>query len=58
MKVSEIEMPAMREVLLQMPAGSKWEVTLPADKAYGADPRTPFPPNVAVQFEIKLISVK
>lgn len=57
-KVSEIEMPAMREVLLQMPAGSKWEVTLPADKAYGADPRTPFPPNVAVQFEVKLISVK
>lgn len=57
-KVSEIEMPAMREVLQQMPAGSKWEVTLPSDKAYGADPRTPFPPNVAVQFEIKLISVK
>ncbi|MEI2455874.1 FKBP-type peptidyl-prolyl cis-trans isomerase N-terminal domain-containing protein [Lysobacter firmicutimachus] len=57
-KVSEIEMAAMREVLLQMPTGSKWEVTLPADKAYGADPRTPFPPNVAVQFEIKLVSVK
>ncbi|AWV06886.1 FKBP-type peptidyl-prolyl cis-trans isomerase N-terminal domain-containing protein [Marilutibacter maris] len=57
-KVSEIEMPAMREVLLQMPAGAKWEVTLPPEKAYGADPRTPFPPNVAVQFEIKLVSVK
>ena len=57
-KVSEIEMAAMREVLQQMPAGSKWEVTLPSDKAYGADPRTPFPPNVAVQFEIKLVSVK
>ena len=57
-KVSEIEMPAMREVLLQMPAGSKWEVTLPPEQAYGADPRTPFPPNVAVQFEIKLVSVK
>jgi peptidylprolyl isomerase len=57
-KLSEIEMPAMREVLLQMPAGSKWEVTLPPEKAYGADPRTPFPPNVAVQFEIKLTSVK
>ncbi len=34
------------------------EVTLPPDQAYGADPRTPFPPNVAVQFEIKLVSVK
>lgn len=57
-KVSEVEMPAMREVLLQMPAGSKWEVTLPSDKAYGADPRNGVPPNMAVQFEIKLVSVK
>ncbi len=57
-KDSAVEMAAMREVLLQMPAGSKWEVALPPDKAYGADPRTGFPPNVAVVFEIKLISVK
>ncbi|MBD9367609.1 FKBP-type peptidyl-prolyl cis-trans isomerase N-terminal domain-containing protein [Xanthomonas sp. XNM01] len=57
-KVSEVEMAAMRDVLLQMPAGSKWEVALPPEKAYGADPRTPFPPNVAVVFEIKLVSVK
>ena len=57
-KLSEVEMAAMREVLLQMPAGSKWEVALPPDKAYGADPRTGFPPNVAVVFEIKLVSVK
>lgn len=57
-KVSEVEMAAMRDVLLLMPAGSKWEVALPPEKAYGADPRTPFPPNVAVVFEIKLVSVK
>ena len=57
-KVSQIEMPAMREVLQQMPAGSKWEVVLPPDKAFGADPRTGFPPNVAVTFELKLVSVK
>jgi peptidylprolyl isomerase len=41
-----------------MPTGSKWEITLPADKAYGADPRTEFPPNLAVTFEVKLVSVK
>ena len=57
-KVSEVEMAAMREVLLLMPAGSKWEVALPPDKAYGADPRLPFPPNVAVVFEIKLVAIK
>ena len=58
MPLSQVEMKAMRDTLLQMPAGSKWEVTLPPEQAYGADPRTPFPPNVAVQFEIKLVSVK
>jgi peptidylprolyl isomerase len=58
MKLSQIEMAAMREVLLQMPAGAKWEVVLPSEKAYGADPRTGFPPNVAVQFDVKLVSVK
>ena len=57
-KVSEIEMPAIREVLAMMPQGSKWEITLPPEKAFGNDPRSPFPPNVAVQFEIKLTSVK
>ncbi len=58
MKLSQIEMPAMREVLLQMPAGSKWEIVLPSDKAYGADPRSGYPPNVAVQFDVKLLGVK
>lgn len=57
-KLSEIEMPAIREVLAMMPAGSKWEIVLPPEKAFGNDPRSPFPPNVAVQFEIKLASVK
>ncbi len=57
-KLSDVEMQAMREVLLQMPAGSKWEITLSPDKAFGADPRTGFPPNVAVQYEVKLVSVK
>lgn len=57
-KLSEVDMQAMREVLQQMPAGSKWEVVLPPEKAFGADPRSGFPPNVAVAFEVKLLSVK
>jgi peptidylprolyl isomerase len=57
-KVSEIEMPAIREVLALMPQGSKWEITLPPEKAFGNDPRSPFPPNVAVVFEVKVVSVK
>lgn len=57
-QVSQVEMPAMREVLTQMGEGAKWEVVLPPDRAYGADPRTGFPPNVAVQFEVRLVDVK
>jgi len=57
-KLSEIEMPAIRDALMQMPQGSKWEITLAPEKAFGADPRSPFPPNVAVVFEVKLLSVK
>lgn len=56
--VNQVEMPAMREVLTQMQAGAKWEVVLPPDRAYGADPRTGFPPNVAVMFEVRLVAVK
>lgn len=58
MKLSEVQMQAMRDALAQMPAGSKWEIALSPDKAYGADPRTGFPPNVAVVFEVTLVSVK
>ena len=57
-KVSEIKMQGMRDVLTQMPAGAKWEIFLPSEKAYGNDPRSEFPPNLAVVFEIKLVSVK
>ena len=57
-KVSEIEMQAMRDVITQMPMGSKWEVVLPPEKAFGADPRSGFQPNVAVAFEIKLVNVQ
>ena len=57
-KVSEIEMPAIRQVLTMMPQGSRWEITLPPEKAFGSDPRSPFPPNVAVVFEVKVVSVK
>jgi peptidylprolyl isomerase len=57
-KMSEVEMRGMREALQQMPAGSKWEIVLPPDQGFGSDPRSPFPPNVAVVFDVKLDNVK
>jgi peptidylprolyl isomerase len=56
MKLSQIDMPAMREALTQMPTGSKWEIVVPS--AWGADLRSRMPPNVAAVFEVKLLSVK
>ncbi|GAA3922532.1 FKBP-type peptidyl-prolyl cis-trans isomerase N-terminal domain-containing protein [Luteimonas lutimaris] len=58
MKVSEIPLVGLREALMQMPAGSRWEVVLPADKAYGNTPQSPIGPNQAVVFDVQLVSVK
>ena len=55
-KVSEIPLVGLRDALLQMPAGARWEVVLPADKAYGNTPQSPVGPNQAVVFDVKLIS--
>ena len=59
-KMSELgqEMAGVREALLQMPAGSRWEIFVPASKAYGDSPRSPVGPNQALVFEVKLVSVK
>lgn len=58
MKVSQIPLTGLREALTMMPAGSRWEVVLPADKAYGNTPQSPIGPNQAVVFDVKLVSVK
>jgi peptidylprolyl isomerase len=56
MKVSQIDMPGMREALMQMPSGSKWEIVVPS--AWGNDMRSQMPPNAVAVFEVKLLSVK
>lgn len=58
MKVSQIPLVGLREALTMMPTGSRWEVVLPADKAYGNTPQSPIGPNQAVVFDVKLVSVK
>ncbi|KTC81398.1 FKBP-type peptidyl-prolyl cis-trans isomerase [Legionella brunensis] len=57
-KVSQV-IPGWTEALQLMPAGSTWEVYVPADLAYG--PRSvggPIGPNETLIFKIHLISVK
>ncbi|NLB13887.1 MAG: FKBP-type peptidyl-prolyl cis-trans isomerase, partial [Gammaproteobacteria bacterium] len=58
MTVSEAPMPGLRTVLPMMPQGSRWEIFMPADQAYGDNPRSPIGPAQAVVFDVKLIEVK
>ena len=58
LKMSQIPLTGLREALAMMPTGARWEVVLPADKAYGNTPQSPIGPNQAVVFDVKLVSVK
>jgi peptidylprolyl isomerase len=50
--------PALKDVLAMMPSGSRWEVVLPPEKAFGNDPRSPVGPAQALVYELNLVSVK
>ena len=49
-----------QEALTLMPAGSKWQLFVPPDLAYGdrGVPRAKIPPNAALIFDVELLSVK
>lgn len=47
--------PGWVEVLKIMPAGSKWEVTIPADQAYGAQNAGPIQPFSTLIFTIEVL---
>ena len=57
-KLGEFPLAGMKEAIMMMPIGSHWEVVIPADKAYGNDPRSPIGPGQAIIFDIKLLSAK
>lgn len=46
------------EALQLMPQGSKWELVIPADLAYGPGGNGPIPPNAVLTFEVELLEVK
>lgn len=58
MKVADAPIKGLQEIIPLMKSGSRWEVYLPADLAYGNSPRSPIGPNQAVIFDVKLIEVK
>lgn len=46
------------EALQMMPTGSKWQLFIPSDLAYGESGRGPIPPNSTLVFEVELVSIK
>jgi len=46
------------EALQLMPVGSKWQLFIPPDMAYGASGRPGIPPNSTLVFEIELLSIR
>ncbi|HEY9037219.1 MAG TPA: FKBP-type peptidyl-prolyl cis-trans isomerase [Pseudomonadales bacterium] len=50
--------PGWVEALQLMPVGSKWEVVIPSDLAYGDEGAAPtIPPNAALVFEVELLGI-
>jgi FKBP-type peptidyl-prolyl cis-trans isomerase len=53
------EMPVgLREALLQMPVGSRWEITIPPEKGIGKDSRAPGGPNQVMIYDFQLVNIK
>jgi len=51
--------PGWQEILPMMPTGSKWQVVIPADKAYGArGAGANIGPNETLIFEVELLEIK
>jgi FKBP-type peptidyl-prolyl cis-trans isomerase FkpA len=50
-------LPGFKEAVVKMQKGGKYEITIPAEKAYGASPPpgSPIPPNANLKFDIELI---
>jgi FKBP-type peptidyl-prolyl cis-trans isomerase FklB len=50
--------PGWREALQLMPVGSKWQLFVPAQLAYGDHSVGAIGPNTTLVFEIELVSIK
>lgn len=49
--------PGWTEALMMMKVGSKWELAIPSDLAYGPQGRPSIPPNSVLLFEVELLGI-
>ncbi len=57
MRVADAPIKGLQEALPLMKSGSRWELFLPSELAYGDSPRSPIGPSQAVVFDVKLVEV-
>ena len=50
--------PGWQEALQKMPVGSKWQVFIPSNLAYGPPGQGPIPPNATLVFDMELVGIK
>lgn len=55
--INESPLAGVRQILPMMRQGSHWEVLLPPEQAYGANPGSPVGPNQALLMDIKMVDV-
>lgn len=49
--------PGFKEAMMLMPVGSHYKFAIPADLAYGAQPKNGFPPNATLLFDVTLVKI-
>jgi len=50
--------PGWTEALKMMPVGSKWDLVIPSELAYGENAPPEIGPNSVLQFEVELLAIK
>jgi FKBP-type peptidyl-prolyl cis-trans isomerase FklB len=50
--------PGFSEALKLMPVGSKWQLFIPSNLAYGSQPNDAIEPNSVLIFEVELLEIK
>jgi FKBP-type peptidyl-prolyl cis-trans isomerase len=57
-RIAQLPLTGLREAIALMPVGSRWEIYLPSDLAFGDSPKSPVGPGQAVKFTVKLNSAE